>query len=122
MYIKSYGASETFNYYLTNNYIKLNGGGEYGQDGQPIFMADCEIGTEFNGMEIQEKIQSLIINSNTFNNVIKVKITASKQYQPVYTNDTYLYFEENVGLIKKVIDLGNSEFESYSIKDWNLIK
>ncbi len=122
MNLKSFATSQVYNDYLTLYYIKRNGGGDYGQNGQPIFMADSDIGDEFNGMEIIEKFPTFAIGCNTFSNVIKTKITASEQYQPMFTNDTYLCFAEDIGLIKKITDLGNGNFDSWSIERWNVIK
>lgn len=118
----SHASSQTYNDYLTDHYIKRNGGGEYGQNGQPIFMSKSDTGTEFNGMSIIAKFPSLTINNNTFNNVVVTKITASHQYQAVYIYDTYLYFSDSVGLIRKIADLGNGNLESWSIKRWTVIR
>lgn len=122
MNIESSLTSDLYNDYLTSNYIKRNGGGEYGQNGQPIFIADSDIGTEFNGMEIIGKYQTLIINNHTFSDVVKSKITESQQYESIFINDTYLYYSNDIGLIKKVSDLGNGKFESWSIVRWNVKK
>ncbi len=119
---KSFTTFQTYNDYLTNHYIKRNGGGEYGENGQPIFMTTSDTGAVFNGMKINAKFQSMTINGNTFMNVIETKITASQQYQPMFSNDTYLYYTETIGLIKKVTDLGSGNFESWSIKRWTVIK
>ena len=119
---KSFATSLTYNDYLTMYYIKRNGGGDYGQNGQPIFMANSDTGSVFNGMKIIAKFSTMTISSNTFSNVVETKITASQQYQPMFTNDTYLYFTDSIGLIKKVTDLGGGNFESWSIKRWAVMK
>ncbi|MEI7982619.1 MAG: hypothetical protein WCI71_13290 [Bacteroidota bacterium] len=118
----SHASSQTYNDYLTFHYIKRNGGGEYGEKGQPVFMTESDIGTEFNGMRIIAKFPSLTFNNITFNNVVETKITASRQYQIVYFYDTYLYFSDSVGLIRKITDLGNGNLESWSIKRWTVIR
>jgi len=120
--LKSFATSQTYNDYLTNSYIKRNGSGDYGQNGQPIFMANRDTGTIFNGMKIIAKFPTMTINSNSFINVVETKITASQQYQPMFSYDTYLYFTDTIGLIKKVTDLGSSNLESWSIKRWAVTK
>ena len=85
-------------------------------------MTESDIGTEFNGMRIIAKFPSLTFNNITFNNVVETKITASRQYQIVYFYDTYLYFSDSVGLIRKITDLGNGNLESWSIKRWTVIR
>lgn len=122
MNLKSFLTLDIYNDYLTNYYIKRNGGGDYGENGQPIYLANRDIGTEFNGMTIIAKYESLTINSNTFENIVETKITDSLQYQPMFDNNTYLYFSDSIGLIKKVTDLGNGNYDSWSIKKWNLKK
>ena len=120
MNLQSFLTSNNFNHFLTSNYIKQNGGGDYGQDGQPIFMSESNIGTKFNGMEIIEKFPTLIINGNSFNYIVETKITESEQYQPVFSNDTYLYFSDSIGIVKKVTGFGNGNFDSWSILRWNV--
>ncbi len=85
-------------------------------------MANSNVGTAFNGMEIVSNLNSLTINGITFNNVTKIKITTANQIQPEFSNDTYLYFVDTVGLIKKDIVLDINNIESWSIKNWKTIK
>ena len=120
--LKNFSTSNIYNDYLTISYIKRNGGGFYGQNGQPIYIAESDTGTEFNGMTIIAKYSTFTINSNTFNNVVATKITASQQYQPMFSNDTYLYFCDSIGLIKKVTILGSGNVESWSVLRWSVIK
>ena len=120
--LKSYLNNIYYNNFILNNFMKINGGGTYGQEGQPIYMANSAIGTSFNGMEISNKLNSLTVSGVTFNNITKIKITASNQYQHEFTNDTYLYYVDTVGLIKKETLLGLNNIESWSIKHWKIIK
>lgn len=119
--------------YLIYNYIKRDGGGlctnyMYAHCGQPIFMVKGE-GTPYSGMKIIDTIPTMTILGHTFKNVVETKITASEQTvtsvvysKRVFDYDTYLYFSDSIGIIKKVSDLGNGDFESWSIKRWNVIK
>ena len=120
--LKSFSNNTYYNHYILNNFMKMNGGGTWGQDGQPIYMANSNVGTAFNGMEIVSNLNSLTINGITFNNVTKIKITTANQIQPEFSNDTYLYFVDTVGLIKKDIVLDINNIESWSIKNWKTIK
>lgn len=120
--LKSFSNNTYYNDYILNNYIKRNGGGTWGQDGQPIYMANSNVGTSFNGMEISSKLNSLNVNGITFTNVTKIKITTANQIQPEFSNDTYLYFVDTVGLIKKDIVLGINNIESWTIKNWKIVK
>jgi hypothetical protein len=119
--LKSFYANKSFNDFLTHNFIKRNGGGEYGTFGQPIFIANSAIGTVFNGMEIMPKISALPISGHIFNAVDVVKINASNQIQVEFTNDTYLYYSDSIGLIKKVTYLANT-IDSWSLKRCHVIK
>jgi hypothetical protein len=120
--LENFRTFETYNDYLTSYWIKRNGGGQYGELGQPIFMANEEIGEEFNGMEIIDKLPAMEILGNTFFNVDKIKITATNQYQIEFEYDTYLYYSNTIGLIKWETDFGEGNIESWSIKRWNVIK
>ena len=102
--------------------MKRNGGGTWGEKGQPIYMSNSAVGTTFNGMEISSQLNTLNVNGITFNNVTKIKITSANQIQPEFSNDTYLYYSDSVGLIKKEIILGINNIESWSIKHWKIVK
>ena len=120
--LKSYLNSTLYNNFIINNIMKRDGGGTWGQEGQPIYMANSAVGTSFNGMEISSKLNTLNINGITFNNITKIKITAANQYQQVFANDTYLYYVDTVGLIKKETVLGLNNIESWSIIRWKIVK
>ena len=119
---KSFLNNTSYNNFILNNFMKRNGGGTWGQEGQPIYMANSAVGTSFNGMEISLKLNALNVNGITFNNVTKIKITAANQYQQEFANDTYLYYADAVGLIKKEIVLGSNNIESWSLKRWKIVK
>jgi hypothetical protein len=120
--LKSFSNNTFYNDYILDNFMKRNGGGTWGEKGQPIYMANSVVGTIFNGMEISSKLNTLNINGITFNNITKVKITTANQIQPEFSNDTYLYYVDTVGLIKKEIVLGLNNIESWSIKHWKIVK
>ncbi len=122
--LKSFATSQTYNDYLTNYYIIRNGNEESEEAGQTIFSSFSDTGDSWHpaGMKIIAKFSTMTINDNIFNNVIETKITASEQKNQEFAYDTYLYFTNTIGLIKKVTDLGNGSFESWSIKRWSVIK
>jgi hypothetical protein len=109
------------NDFLDRNSIRLNGGGKYGELGQPILIADGVIGDGYNGMEIIDIIPELDISGNTFSNVIEVKITAAEQYQKEFAYDTYLYFKDSIGIVKKVELISEENITSWSLLRWNTI-
>jgi hypothetical protein len=56
----------TYNHYYLSDFIRYNGGGSWGEYGQPIYLLDREFGYEFNGLLVSEKIDSiLILSKNT---------------------------------------------------------
>lgn len=119
--LKSYLTNTSYNNYILNNFMKKNGGGTWGEEGQPIYMANSAVGSSFSGMEISLKLNTFTVNGITFNNVTKIKITAVKQYQQEFAHDTYLYYADIVGLIKKEIVLGSNNIEAWSIKRWKIV-
>ena len=120
--LKSFLTDSIYNNYLTSNAVYKNGGGEYAEEGEPIFMVNSNVGAGFYGMKIDSKLSSVTLNANIFNTVDKVKITAAAQWNKEFTNDTYLYFTQNIGLIKTETVLGTNNIEAWSLKRWKIIK
>lgn len=87
---------------------------------QPILFAGSYIGYKYLGAEVSDKLDSLTVGNNLFINIIKMKIIAAEQYQNEFDHDTYLYFKDSIGLIKKEIDLGAGNIESWSLKRWKI--
>ena len=110
------------NYYYESNYIKLNGGGEYGQLGQPIFIYNGAVNHSFNGATIIDKYDSMTLLGTKFHNITKMKITAELQYQNEFLFDTYLYFADDFGLIKKEINDTINGFQSWNLKRSHIVK
>lgn len=94
----------SFNHLLISDYIKYNGGGDWGQNGQPIFIHDKAKGHRFNGLTVCEKIDSLIIFNTTFYNVEKMSIQADMQFQPKFQYDREFYFVPSIGIVRMVIN------------------
>lgn len=89
------------NFYFRSNYIKYNGGGSYGEYGQPLFIYSQQIGSELYGATIVEKFDTFVLLGNTYLNVTRIRVSENDQYQHEFDHDTDFYFAENVGLIKK---------------------
>lgn len=117
--LKSSQPSGITTYYLYNNYISFNGWGYSCSPGQFVF--SLYRGFNYNGAKVVDTLPSLTINGNFFTDVTKVKITASEQSLHVFDNDTYLYFTDSIGLIRKETET-SSGFETWSIKTWNIIR
>lgn len=82
-------------------------------------MAGEEVGAGYNGMEIIDIIPKLVIKGNTFTDIAQVKITATEQYQQEFEYDTYLYFTDSIGIIKKELLLRCENIEAWSLIRWN---
>lgn len=121
--LHSFGNSSYYSETLFGKYLIRNFSGNYFQFyGQPIYIANSPVGTSNRGMEIVSKLPSYTVNTTTFSQVDKIKITAASQSQQEFTYDTYLYYSDTIGLIKKEILLPSGAIESWSIKRWNVIK
>ena len=110
--------STTYNDYLSYEMIRRNGGGDYGQLGQPIFIL-AESG--FNGLQVIADQDTLTVNSSLFHSIRITKVIAAEQYQVEFDHDTYFYYSTQAGLIKRVVDLGGGQLESWSLKRWNVL-
>jgi hypothetical protein len=105
-----------FNYYFMGNHIKLNGGGEYGQLGQPVFLYGQPVNYSFNGAKVIDKFDSITISGTKYFKITKMQITASLQYQHEFSYDTYLWFADNFGLIKQEINDTINGYQTWNLK------
>ena len=102
----SYFFGINYNDYFSHGwYYKRNGGGVYGQFGQPIMMTQLSgpaaIGDYFNGCEMVNFHDTLHINGVAHLNVVQTRIFASQQYQHEFNYDSDLYFSPGVGVVRK---------------------
>jgi len=118
MDLKNFSTNLSYNYRLSVVEIKRDGGGDVGEEGQLIYSCLDEPGYVNRALNTVEIHPSLTINGNIFNNVTETKVLASQQLVPTFKYDTYHYFSDNVGIVKTVIDSGNGNFESWSLKRW----
>jgi hypothetical protein len=66
-------------------------------------------------MKIIDIIPELDISGNSFSNVIQVKVIASEQYQQEFVYNTYLYFTDSIGIIRKVELISEEDIRSWSL-------
>lgn len=95
-----------FNEFIVTRYWKRNGGGQYGELGQPVmhigqYDYSPEPGNGFNGYEILDILQNLEVNEHVFNYVVWSRIYKDQQYQYEFDYDTDLYFAPGTGIIRK---------------------
>lgn len=92
----------TFNHYLLSHFIRYNGGGTWGQNGQPIFILDRDEGYEFNGLVVGQSPDSLVVLSETYYDVDKMSVVAENQLQIEFDYDVDFYFTPSIGVVKYV--------------------
>ena len=109
-----------FNHYLMADFIRYNGGGDFGQNGQPIYITKREEGYEFNGLIVGKVLDSLVILNATFYNVEKMSVQADSQYQREFEFDTDIYFAPMVGIIREVIFDSINGTTTRDLKRFNL--
>tara|TARA_B110001469_G_C9502648_1_gene250905 strand:+ start:63 stop:674 length:612 start_codon:yes stop_codon:yes gene_type:complete len=93
----------SFNHYLLSDFTRYNGGGSWGQNGQPIYILDRDEEYEFNGLTVGERLDSLMILNTIFYNLEKMSVHADMQYQNEFEFDRDFYFVPSVGIVREVI-------------------
>lgn len=88
---------------------------DYSMPGQPVLNA-VNIGSEYKGLLINSKVDSMFVNNYWHKDIVETKIIANKQEETFYNEDTYLFFAKNLGIIKK-----RTEPKSWSLKNWNIV-
>ncbi len=111
--------SSDFDDFIFNSYINRNADANTASFGQPILFTNDTIGYSNCGAYLWDTLTTLNIYGNTFNKIKVMKVIADEQNYHYFSNDTYLYYSDSIGLIRKVIDLGSST-ESWSLKRWNV--
>jgi predicted small secreted protein len=112
--------SVTFNHYLSSDYIKYNGGGNWGQNGQPIFILDRIEGYEFNGLVAGESLDSLIVLGNKFYGVKKMSVIADMQYQGEFDYNMDFYFCPSIGIIKFIVYDTLNGINTWELKNFKI--
>lgn len=102
MNFKNISHNISFNLYLLSNFIRYNGGGQWGQNGQPIFILNSNEGNGFNGLSVGEHYDSIVVLSNTYFDVTKMLVSANNQVQKEFEYDIDLFFAPYIGIIKVI--------------------
>jgi len=119
--LKHVNSGETYNEFYIVNEWKRNGGGTYGELGQPVFWVNISnhepyIGYGYNGFEMIALFDSIAIGDNTFYQVCKSTVYADEQYQHEFDFDTDLYFAPHIGIVRM------DYFDEGSVHHvWNLV-
>jgi hypothetical protein len=114
--------NEHFNYYFIDQVIKYNGGGNWGQEGQPIYIWNWEIGENSNGLTLIASYDSIEILDNMFYNIDVMEVTAKDQFQVEFEFNTDLYFSPYIGVIRRVIHDTINGTETWDLKNYNIKK
>lgn len=99
--------------------VNRNGNDLYSKGQTILFLGDT-LGTRYNGTEYYEQLATLNIGSFNFSDVRVMRIIADQQVQHEFSNDTYLYFKENIGIVKKEIDFGAGNIQVWSLKRYHI--
>ena len=112
-------SSHDYDDFLFAGIITRNGN-ENPTYGQPIFVSFGAIGSSLDGAYVWDTINSINIGGNVYTKVREMKIVSSEQIDHEFLHDTYLFYRDSIGIIKKVIDLGGGNKESWSLKRWKV--
>jgi len=121
----SHANKEFYNDFFWDMLWRRNGGGEWAQLGQPImdigqFAQYPEVGNGFNGYEILGIMDSLVVESQVFYNIVWSHIYKNQQYQQEFDYNTDLFFSEDVGIVKKVYTDENGFRQVWNLKNWEI--
>lgn len=121
----SHTYDSSYNDFFWRNLWRRNGGGEYAELGQPVmdigqFESYPEVGNGFNGYEIIDILDSLIVGSQTFYHVVWSHIYKDQQYQHEFDFDTDLFFGENVGIVRKEYTDNAGVHHVWNLTNWEI--
>jgi hypothetical protein len=115
--LHDYLTSSDYDDFLFGSILTRNGN-EHLVFGQPVLILGFSIGYEIFGTFVYDTSLTININGNLFTKVREMKINHTL---PDFPHDTYMYFRDSIGMLKKVIDFGNGNFESWSLKRKNIV-
>lgn len=115
----SYKDSINYNDFIFSN-LMTRDGNESPKFGQPVLLRNYYIGYKLYGTEIIDTNSNINLFGNNFADVEEMKVNYSEQRDYAFSKDTYLYYKDSIGLIRKVYDSGNGNFDSWSLKRWNV--
>lgn len=106
MNLRSHTFDAEYNEFIITNHWRRNGGGDFGELGQPLmhikdFENAPQVGNGFNGYEIMDILDEIEVNGVPFSNVVWSRVYADEQHQHEFDFDTDLWFAPGVGIIRK---------------------
>ena len=110
----------TYNHYYLRNFIRYNGGGDWGQDGQPIYVGGYNIDEGFNGVVLTDKYDSIEIMNRVYYDVEVMTISASFQYQNEFDFNTDFFFSPHIGIIRMVTHYTIDESQTWNLKRYKI--
>jgi len=110
----------SFNHYLMSSFARYNGGGSWGEDGQPIYILNRDEGYEFNGLMVSENFDSLSVLNEVFYDVEKMTVVADMQFQDEFDFDRDFYFAPSVGIVRTVIHDTTNGSVTWDLKDYSI--
>ncbi|UTW65502.1 hypothetical protein KFE94_12670 [bacterium SCSIO 12643] len=117
---KSMSRGVSFNQYLMSNFIRYNGGGTFGQHGQPIHILNRDQGYQFNGLVVGEVFDSLQVSNTMYYNVEKMTVQADQQFQKKFDYDRDFYFVPSIGIVRIVIHDHKQGVITWDLKRYHL--
>jgi|GEM_PF-1170124 len=125
MNFHSHSFNTDYNEYIVTYIWKRNGGGQYGELGQPLMLIEPNaqypsVGSGFNGFEITAILDSIQIGDNLFYDVVVSRIYADQQYQHEFDYTTDLYFAPHVGIVRKSYTDSSNVNHCWDIVNWQI--
>lgn len=125
MNFRSHTFDVEYNEFIITSHWRRNGGGEFGELGQPLMhIQDYEnlpqVGNGFNGYEIMEILDEMEVNGVPFSNVVWSRVYAAEQHQHEFDFDTDLWFAPGVGIIRKAWTDSLGVGHVWDLINWNV--
>lgn len=92
----------SFNYYYKESFIRLNGGGVWGQNGQPIYEVDSYLFIGYEGLMLTSRIEQMEVSGITYHDILVYSVKVDYQAADEFKYDTDMYFAPDIGLIRKI--------------------
>ncbi|MEX1189647.1 MAG: hypothetical protein WED33_10345 [Bacteroidia bacterium] len=109
-----------FNHYLMLDFVRYNGGGSFGSEGQPIYLLNSNQGSAFNGLLVGEKFDSLTVLNEVYYNVEKMTVVADMQFQDEFDFDIDFYFVPTIGIVRTVIHDTTNGSITWDLKNYSI--
>jgi len=118
----SHTHDSAFNDFFMENLWRVNGGGQYGELGQPVMLANYNgpLMGGYNGFEILEILDSLVVGNNVFYDVARSHVYENQQYQHEFDFDMDLYYADGTGIVRKAYFDDDSVYHSWDLVNWEV--